>query len=112
MLNPSAVPNDALIASGCTLIPTTDELLLHARAYWLLISGAWLPNFVTKGLNGFFLGTRRWGAYFMPTIINGVVPLVIWFAMLPAAQACITPTLLSTDRHATRHPSHATMHSR
>ena len=86
LLNPSAAPNALLIDAGCPLLPTTAELLTHARIYWLLKAGAWLPAFVCKGIVGFFLGTRHFAAYGAPIVIGATVPVALWFSLLPLAR--------------------------
>lgn len=48
LLNPSETSNSNLIAQGCSLIPTTDDLLHSARIFWLLTAAAWIPNFSSK----------------------------------------------------------------
>ena len=47
LLNPSAVPNQRIIDSGCSLIPTAAQILIKARPYWLLISASWIPQVTT-----------------------------------------------------------------
>ena len=47
LLNPSAVPNQRIIDSGCSLIPTAAQILMKARPYWLLISASWIPQVTT-----------------------------------------------------------------
>ena len=86
LLNPSAATNARLISAGCPLLPSTAELLRHARIYWLLKAGAWLPAFVCKGVLGFLLGTKHFAAYGAPMVISATVPLALWFSLLPVAQ--------------------------
>lgn len=87
VLNPSAGPNARLIDAGCALVPTTAVLLEHARVYFLLNSACWIPNFVTKGIVGFLVGTGNWGVAVLPTIVGATVPIGLWFGLLPEARA-------------------------
>ena len=57
VLNPSETSNKVLIARGCTWIPTTQAILVHAKEYWLLTAIAWVPSFISRGIIGFFVGT-------------------------------------------------------
>ena len=100
ILNPSSVPNAALIEGGCSLIPTTETVLSRARLYWLLIAGSWLPTFVSKGLLGFFAGTGDMAMYAAPMIVAAIVPVSVWFGGLPSTAsddsttASLTPMTL------------------
>lgn len=50
LLDPSSSSNAALIDRGCSLVPTSQQLLQHARVYWLLIAATWVPKFMTAGV--------------------------------------------------------------
>eukprot|EP01052_Picozoa_sp_SAG31_P024808 SAG31_NODE_2135_length_6364_cov_4.367438_5_plen_339_part_00 len=82
ILNPSAAANGRWLLEGCSLVPSTSQLLLHAKPYWLLTAAAWMPSFATKGLLGFFAGVGRFGPYLAPMLINATVPLVVWFGLM------------------------------
>jgi hypothetical protein len=86
LLNPSSTTNDELRLAGCSLIPSTDQVLDHARVYWLLMSAAWFPKFMVAGLLGFLAGTGQIIAYLFPLIVASTVPVSLWFGLLPQAQ--------------------------
>ena len=81
LLNPAAAPNDILIASNCTLIPSTDELLSVARPFWLLSCATWMPTFAMAGFTGFLAGAGRFEIVLLPGIIGLAVPISIWFGL-------------------------------
>ena len=85
ILNPSAASNEVLIASGCTLIPTTSDLEQRARAFLLLSGGAWLPNFATRGMLGLLAGGGDFHLYLLPSLLGAVTPVAVWFLGLPYA---------------------------
>ncbi len=82
ILNPSEKSNQMLINNGCTLIPSTNDLLQNAKVYWLLNSMTWIPSFMSKGLAGFFIGILELFPYLFPGIISAVVPISLWFGLL------------------------------
>ena len=86
ILNPSEDSNALLIARGCALIPTTDEILVNAKAYWLLSTSAWLPLFMSNGINGFFVGTADLPPMFIGQLVNVTVPIGLWFGLLHGTQ--------------------------
>eukprot|EP00948_MAST-09A_sp_MAST-9A-sp1_P002010 g2010.t1 len=86
LLNPSASADQALIQSGCDLIPSSSDLLVHARFYWLLIASAWVPQFVMKGIMGYTLGTGRMYVYAIPMALKPGALLSLWFGLLPHAE--------------------------
>ena len=45
-----------------------------------------MPNFVTKGVVGFLIGTGNWMVGIVPAIVSSVVPIGVWFGLLPTAQ--------------------------
>lgn len=79
MLNPSFRHNEALISAGCDLIPGTEQLLSHARIYWILQTAAWMPFFVNKGVLGFLLGAGDFAGMAIPMIVQTTVPISLWF---------------------------------
>jgi hypothetical protein len=79
VLNPSHVSNQILINNGCTLIPTTDQLLQHATTYWLLLTAAWIPKFGGKAVVGFLVGAGHLAPMLFGTIVQAVLPITIWF---------------------------------
>ena len=81
ILNPSGGANRALIDAGCGLVPATADLLKHAVPYWFFQTAAWIPNFATKGLVGFYVGTGQLGAYALGPMVGAVIPIAIWFAL-------------------------------
>jgi hypothetical protein len=86
LLNPSNGPNAALIAAGCDLVPTTEELLGSARVYWLLTASTWVPQFMSKGVAGFLLGTFQVPSYLFPLVVQASVPIGLWFGLLPLTE--------------------------
>jgi hypothetical protein len=94
LLNPAAAPNNALIASGCTLIPSTDELLSVARPFWLLSCATWMPTFATMGFTGFLAGAGRFEIVLLPVIIGLAVPISIWFGLKGSASGIEPLTVL------------------
>ena len=82
ILNPYADTNAVLIEGGCSLIPTTDDLLKSGRIYWILLTAAWIPNFATKGISGFLIGTGEFMVYFIPGIVFAIVPITVLFTLL------------------------------
>jgi len=87
LLNPSAASNQGYIEDGCTLIPTSEELLSHARVFWILQALAWIPQFTSMGVSGFLAGTGQVAVYLFPMIVSATVPIALWFGLLPTAQS-------------------------
>ena len=82
LLNPSHGPNAALRRT-CPLVPSTDQLLDGGAVhYWLLVAASWIPSFMMKGITGFHLGTYQVAVYLAPWIVQLVVPLALWFALI------------------------------
>ena len=73
--------NKVLIARGCTWIPTTEAILVHAKEYWLLTAIAWVPSFISRGFIGFFV-VADLPAMFISQIVVLTVPIVLWFGLL------------------------------
>lgn len=90
ILNPSSDPNDALIAAGCGLIPTTTQLLEHARPYWMLVSAAWVPKFASLSIFGFLTGTGQLPPQLFSMIVSGTVPIALWFGLLGTDMPALT----------------------
>ena len=86
VLNPSETSNEVLIARGCTWIPTTQALLVHAKEYWLLTAAAWVPSFISSGIIGFFVGTVDLPPMLISQMVNLTVPIGIWFGLLNGTQ--------------------------
>lgn len=82
ILNPSSTPNDALIDGGCSLIPSTAQLLEHARTYWVLSALSWFPKFTTLSVFGFLTGTGQIIPQLLALIVQGTVPIITWFTLL------------------------------
>jgi hypothetical protein len=82
ILNPSEKSNQILIKNGCTLVPSTNDILQNAKVYWMLKSLVWIPSFMSKGLAGFFIGILELFPNLFPGIINAVVPISLWFGLL------------------------------
>ena len=74
--------NQILIKNGCTLVPSTNDILQNAKVYWMLKSLMWIPSFMSKGLAGFFIGILELFPNLFPGIINAVVPISLWFGLL------------------------------
>lgn len=83
ILNPSAESNARLIADGCGIVPSTEEILAHARVYWLLSSACWLPAFAMKGVMGLIAGSGNLMVYLLPSVLVSLTPLFVWFGGLP-----------------------------
>ena len=81
LLNPSAATNAELLAAGCSLIPSSAEVVRVARPYWLLSSATWTPLFATMGFTGFLAGVGRIEIFLIPGIIGLIVPISIWFGL-------------------------------
>jgi hypothetical protein len=79
LVDPSAASNRALIEAGCSLIPTSEEVFTQVKGLWFLRTAAWLPNFATKGLLGFFIGTKQYLIYCLPLLVSATVPVILWF---------------------------------
>ena len=86
VLNPSESSNEELIARGCTLIPTTQAILVNAKAYWLISAVAWVPSFISSGVNGFFVGTVDLPPMLIGQLVNLTVPIGLWFGLLNGTQ--------------------------
>ena len=79
VLNPSHATNQIVIDNGCSLLPTTDQLLEHARVYWILITASWIPKFATKAVVGFLIGTGNLLPFLFSSIVQATVPISIWY---------------------------------
>ena len=77
MLNPSYRHNEALINAGCDLIPKTEQLLSHARVYWILQTAGWIPLFINKGTLGFLLGAGDFTGMAIPMIVQTTIPISV-----------------------------------
>ena len=82
MINPSYASNEILINEGCDLVPSTDSILTHASLYWILMTASWIPNFSTLPIFGFLVGSGHIFPYLLATIIQGVVPITVWFSLI------------------------------
>ena len=85
VINPSHASNALLIDGGCALVPTTERLLSHASLYWVLMTLRWIPKFSMLSVFGFLIGSGRMFPWMFSMIIQGVLPIVVWFSLLGKA---------------------------
>ena len=81
VLNPSHKSNQILIDGGCSLVPTTQELLIHAKTYWMLLTLSWIPKFASKSIFGFFVGAGKFLPFLFASIVQATVPITLWFLL-------------------------------
>ena len=81
ILNPSHDSNQIFINDGCSLVPTTPQLLKHARIYFILIAASWIPKFAMKSIVGFLVGTGSFLPFLISALMSATVPISIWFLL-------------------------------
>ena len=81
VLNPSHASNQVLIDGGCSLVPTTEQILAHAHTYWVLLTLSWIPKFAAKAVFGFLVGAGRLLPFVFASIVQATVPITLWFVL-------------------------------
>ena len=81
VLNPSHASNQLLINGGCTLVPTTEQILIHAHTYWMLLTLSWIPKFASKAIFGFLVGAGQMLPFVIASIVQATVPITLWFVL-------------------------------
>mmetsp|Transcript_92950 Transcript_92950/g.262772 ORF Transcript_92950/g.262772 Transcript_92950/m.262772 type:complete len:693 (+) Transcript_92950:145-2223(+) len=64
--------------SGCSLMPTVQEIVLDSRAFWLLRSWSWPVAFASMAYTGLLMGTRRFQPLCLAMALSSISKVAIW----------------------------------